>query len=556
MIDSDTIDNPKRRLMLASSGAVILGAGLMASTTLVASGGSSTVIDVSPNDASTLYTTLSNANSTSGNIVVRFAPGLYDLSSWSSAFTCSKSLSLQATSGNVVLSGNSNVDFMSVTNVNNEGTIIQAEGIEFCNWKSAVILGSTITELGALVFRKCRFIDLERGINSNSTNAQPQTEQFKRFVLDSCLFMSSDENNLVMEWGIRFGHCYKECLIVNSVFKNIVHRAISLTDSLDTAGAPHPYISNMRQNTVICENHITNISAPSGECQAIFLAGNRAVVSNNIVEYVNWSQPPANNDITGCEGIYLKCKHATISCNTMKNAGLNEAAILLKGDGIEEISGLVDGYGSVISGNVIVFDHSHVGTHPKTAGVSIHTDNVRVADNYIEGPASGIKTGSTKVPSNLDICGNSIVDFTKDGIKIAVKLEHYRIFGNSLRAKPSASNGVYGIFISLEKDPDLQQNTIKHVYVDANQVSLEAGQQSLSYGISFYRASGLTSVSLSGASICDNRITGFHRGIFINIKNGPLGATHAVMKDNQIYDILVSEVSSATSNGFVDGGNI
>lgn len=98
-------------------------------------------------------------------------------------------------------------------------------------------------------------------------------------------------------------------------------------------------------------------------------------ISHNIIENIH------SAGLENCEGIYGKIRNARVVHNTMINAGLVEAAIMLKGNG----SGRTGTKGASDGWNVVCA-YNHLWTDREdTLGIGIVVDRVDCSHNYLEG---------------------------------------------------------------------------------------------------------------------------------------------------------------------------
>jgi hypothetical protein len=88
------------------------------------------------------------------------------------------------------------------------------------------------------------------------------------------------------------------------------------------------------------------------EVQAIRAHGaTTVVIANNAIEDVTSTGTNAAGD---CDGIYTKCVNLSITGNTLRNAGMVDGAITIKG--VAEVAGRADGHPSLIAHNSILVD--------------------------------------------------------------------------------------------------------------------------------------------------------------------------------------------------------
>lgn len=135
------------------------------------------------------------------------------------------------------------------------------------------------------------------------------------------------------------------------------------------------------------------------EVHAILLYGKEVIVEDNIIDTVNSS----SGSKLAVEGIYTKALYGSISRNIMTDAGHRAGAIAVKGTRRGETTS-PQGFLTTVSGNILVFKSP--GNTQR--GISIHTDDVLVTKNQIEGADYGITLQGNFEQENISIVDNKI----------------------------------------------------------------------------------------------------------------------------------------------------
>lgn len=150
---------------------------------------------------------------------------------------------------------------------------------------------------------------------------------------------------------------------------------------------------------------IKNISGNTS-ANGLLVYGEQVRITHNHVEEVT------NTALNDCEGIYTKATYATISHNTLVNAGWQQAAIAIKGTARGDTSA-PNGYHVICRSNNIRFT-GRPASAARTSGIAAEAENVLIDGNIIEGyNYDAISIGSTK-SANVTITRNKLIDGASD----------------------------------------------------------------------------------------------------------------------------------------------
>jgi hypothetical protein len=154
-------------------------------------------------------------------------------------------------------------------------------------------------------------------------------------------------------------------------------------------------VSGVRSYIIVTENIVTDVEVNSGEAHGIIVYGERVLIDGNVVENIDNA-----GSGTGAEGIYTKALHATITNNLLRDAGLTEGAITIKGEA------------GTTGGNLRVCDnYVFFSEDPgfETVGIWLDAlDNLDISRNTIIGAYNGIKVNGGQ--DNVTVCDNRFKD--------------------------------------------------------------------------------------------------------------------------------------------------
>jgi hypothetical protein len=264
--------------------------------------------------------------------------------------------------------------------------------------------GLTDITLDSCRFTGCTGV-LVTSINTTDDNAQVAlinagatqlTQTFRNFSMRHCTVESCELGVRLHTWG-----GWRSIHIHDSTFYNVGHAAIytgySLLDSLSTivggaSGFNKGYeLSQNNQSAIhIHDNTFRNIretaydlghpgdppvrNAKSG-ANAILVMGRGAHIHDNYIDTVG---------ITGSahdsEGIYTKCKYASIHDNVLINAGGNEAAIMVKGGDFNASTVIASGSDGVALPQPVIYVESTEGFETGTTAGYKDTLRIQTSD--------------------------------------------------------------------------------------------------------------------------------------------------------------------------------
>lgn len=285
-------------------------------------------------------------------------PGTYDLSTISSKTFTQDIILVSDNREATILDGN---DDQTIYPVNNKKLSI--EGITFQNF-STVFTSRNITDtIVSLNFHRSKITDGKCGFNLNCLVTYA--------TITENIFSDLDEATASAALGVRLG-----------------------TDLYADQDSMGKYI--------ISHNHFYNITTTANdESHAILLYGREAIVTDNTIDTV------ASGNGAACEGIYVKARYSTISYNTVVDAsdvsGGISGAISVKGVPRGVVTS-PQGYSHTVIGNTVTFTTPAANLR----GISIHTDDVVVALNTIEGADWGIFTQDDFETENISIVNNIV----------------------------------------------------------------------------------------------------------------------------------------------------
>ena len=352
-----------------------------------------------------------SATATGGRLY--FPTGKYRLGTWS-VQTITKIFSVVGDGiGNSKVIGNGANSFFSCTNN------IEVYGLTFDKWSIVFDFSSINNVLTDVYFHDMEIKNYDKGIYASNASANRGINNLK-------IFNSKFSNATSYPIYINLDFIEKADIRDNKIQKSI-QRGINLGNNTES-------FANHRGLYSITGNFIDSVSAiDPATSLGIAVYGWRANISGNIIQnvYKNLDSLSPDLDATDANGIYTKCRFATINHNVIVDGGQSEAFINVKGIARDETATTSPkGFGVTVDGNVLI-DTGTTGR--KTKAIKMACSEISVINNYIEGHTDvGIYTDSDAAHDYLvqnnfikSIRGNS-------GITIFGKGKRIRILNNTI----------------------------------------------------------------------------------------------------------------------------
>lgn len=320
-------------------------------------------------------------------------PGTYDLSTISSKTFTQDIILVSDNREATILDGN---DDQTIYPAN--GKKLSVEGITFQNFSTVFTSRAVTDTITSLNFHRSKITDGKCGFNLNCLVTYA--------TITENIFSDLDEATASAALGVRLG-----------------------TDLYADQDSMGKYI--------VSHNHFYNITTTANdESHAILLYGREAIVTDNTIDTV------ASGNGAACEGIYVKARYSTISYNTLVDAsdasGGISGAISVKGVPRGTVTS-PQGYSHNVIGNTVTFTTPAANLR----GISIHTDDVIVALNTIEGADYAILTQDDFETENVAIVNNVIVNPGLYGIVAGD-------YGNGLKVDGNIIHNPGGAYVAAD----------------------------------------------------------------------------------------------------------
>jgi hypothetical protein len=374
----------------------------------------------------------------------------YNLSSGWSAKTLTGNLKMRAKGGKPTITGAAGVNFATAGAYS-----IDVEGIKWDTWLDVFNFTSLTGAMPYLRVHNCEFTNLASGALYGVTAGAGSA--ISRADITNNIF-----NTMLRGVGLQV-RGLADIHLSGNTFLNIGYRGIQLGWSdyaYQEAWSRYVVQGNTFKNIVTADN-VGN--------HAILLYGYSASIADNKIENV------VNGNDSDSEGIYIKCRYATITGNTVIDGGRGEAFINIKGDERGVTSG-PQGFAVVCAHNNLKSSAAYESGH-STSGINISNDDVLVQGNVLEGfNRSPIATNATEY-DNIQILDNHIygatgtlaIDFVSPG-------KNHRICGNLIDNMATAS--AQGISLALSDaaamDVEVSGNRINNLTANAIRVKPSA----------------------------------------------------------------------------------
>ncbi len=203
-------------------------------------------------------------------------------------------------------------------------------------------------------------------------------------------------------------------------------------------------------NCVVINNEITNqynpVTGSGHEANMIAVFCDNGTVCNNTLDGLT------NASAQDCEGIYLKARQFTVNANNLRDVGMDEGAIIVKGHPGEtgSYTGALDT--GVVSNNTIRFRNQR----NYSIGINVLRGNVKVIGNTITGAGvNGIRVSWRGSYENITIDDNTITWMNSAGVQsgghplAAILLFGY---GRNISVTNNTITGAYTYGIRLENN--------------------------------------------------------------------------------------------------------
>lgn len=199
-------------------------------------------------------------------------------------------------------------------------------------------------------------------------------------------------------------------------------------------------------------NYFENIDgAGAGDTNALLLYGREYSVIGNHIQSLTTGNPTGGD----CEGINLKSRRGIIAYNTLIDGGLDQAAILIKGD-IRTAPIKVAGYAVICVHNQVFIT---ANTVEFASGIAIDNEDVLCAYNLVEGVTDiGIRVEGGRNLNNVVITHNLIRKVDKSqftgsthGIRVTNSGDHLIVNDNTIEEVIAAAGSQpFGIRFSMD----------------------------------------------------------------------------------------------------------
>lgn len=340
----------------------------------------------------------------SADIPLYVSSGTYDLTGMSKSITGALT---------IIGNGMETTILDSATKISTTASIT-VKNITILDWSSGIDIDSSGGNVSGLYFDHVRF----KG--SGATEAAGINEAGTANTISDVRITNCEFDTLYSAGscvGVRLSPICLDVIISNNLFKDMDGLAC-MAIQIGSGGAPEAGTSRIN----ITGNVFRDISADDAEeCHAVILYGNHCVISNNNIDTITGTS-------TGKEAIYTKGYRNAIVGNMIKDGGVNEAYIAVKGgdDSYDNIIAnniltgtnanqaiLVHG-GATISGNVIklVTTGQGIKCHGNVEGSSVDY-RYSIIGNKISCPEDGLIITDCK---NTVVQGNVIVSADEDAI--------------------------------------------------------------------------------------------------------------------------------------------
>ncbi len=427
---------------------------------------------------------------------------------------------------------------------------VEIEGLEFRSFSDLIVggnnnegsFGSTWTgNVDLISVQRCRFIGVRRPLVCRVTDTGPALSNLRL------------TDNLVD--GTTAGWCGFHVAVHNLGAAVVTGNVIRNINATAAGGSPPANIGNGRAillggnnptdtfahgRWIITGNVIENVTDSRAKASGVNpeVGGIRAtggaycVVSDNSLSNINSTGTGVDAD---CEGIYLKTPLATVTGNTLRNAGRAEGSIVIKGvnrNGDNAGTLQARGWGVTVANNVLWTNFGG-----RTVGIGVQTSHCLIEGNTLIGFGGD---SNRWVPILLDaaqqdetkIRGNRILDTVgRFGLRVIAYGRNIEITGNTIQgvtgAALAAPAQTYGISVdntdgngtNLVIPPvplenlRIERNTIAGVVTMSGQSSKAIAINSsasdcndLTVAGNVVRGTTSTGIALSGASFDFNRV--------------------------------------------------
>lgn len=359
---------------------------------------------------------------------ITIPPGTYNLAGWVTHTHSSGDLTIEG-NGQVTLVGDGDA-FVKIT-----GGSLTIRGIEFDGFSKAVDFNDNATdEIDKVVLERVTFKNSTSGMISYfaTTDGVAVGEmEIRDCVVRDC------------RQGVHFRGRARRALARGNKIFNTQHYSIRFGKDWSESVWQGDYVvsDNQFHNQY---NPESNPAASGHEANMIALFGDNAVVCNNILDSL------ASANAQDCEGIYIKCRQFSITGNSLRDVGMDEGAIIIKGNPGETSTYANSRNSGTITGNTIRWRQQR----HYSIGINVLRSDVLVANNQIEGAGvNGIRLSWRGAYENVTIENNTIKRMDSAGIQsgghpaAAILLFGY---GKNITCRNNTILGAYSRGIYLE----------------------------------------------------------------------------------------------------------